>query len=849
MSKERKEVMPKGLNLYDTINRVEDGWCRRVHNLSFRGGQLTSVTEHKSIDNIADSSFTILYIYPLLPKGDYIAYKEGVIYHITNSVGTVTTKGTITTLPLDVLPHSIEVTHFGESLFIKYSLNNEPFQEIYTYSDGVFSRDNFELLRELENIEIKYTFSTPSNITTEEYAPKFSTVHITTNPNGVETIESIDKHYEGIIADMANANYIHGSAYLIFAIKLRSGEIVRSSKIYMLNSENGADNQYGTLFKRYLTADKSTIDYCKYIHGYTFEVNFEDNTDIINNPLVQSVIIYSTRMNPLYDYENVHTRFPSDSSRVIEYDNGYIGTSANCIAHKNTIDALSYPFYQLAELELHSNSSIVISAKDYANIETQAVYSAMAAPHSYQSAGGIGLNGRWHQFNITGRAYTPSIPLVEDDTIKLGYVTYGRNIPNIGETDKVGVCVTLNFNGEEIKVNNISSESLFYPVIIENDVVTFRDEPSVILPNLISYPDIRATKVEVFITRYNNDKAEIEAVLLRTYELTPIASINYAVYRNTTLDSINSYEVIPVKNIESNDYTIIESGRLFTIPNLLMVSEWGAPQIFQPKHFYYVGNVGDSAIREVNIPLDQLTESGFGMFPLYLFTDSGIYGMQQGDGTILYQYIVRINSDIISPSSNSVSALSALYYISDYSIRKLRGSSSVNISIALAEQYKEFISGAELYFQPSEEELLIINSNFDYALVYSIGSSMWSSRDFGGLMLDYKHYIDGTAIYDLYTQEEGNSPDCELITRELNFGTTRPKQLRELITLINSTQPYTVTLSGSIDGKNWATISSESDGGSIKRDDASWRWFELSIKGKNISIDGFIANFRQKYRR
>ncbi len=842
--RESKVVLPKGLNHRDTIHSVEDGWCEKLENIAFRGGQLRSVSPHRVIKRVDYDGHSVVYIHPLLPEGHYITVCNGYLCHLVDS----NNDGFISSPLVEVGSDSdISVSHFEYHLFVRYTKDGDLKRDSFIYENGVFKSGGIDMVREINRVRISYDYLTPRSINPLEYAPVVAKVTLADDVNGVKSITSFEKYYEDVYADLSESNYIHGAAYLIFGVKMRDGSVIRSSKIYMLNSENGADNSYGTLFKKYEGEGQNIINYCKYIHGYKAQISFGECYELVNNPDVKSIVVYSTRNIPLYDFDNIHSSFPTDDTLLTEYDNGYIGASSKYIFDKRLADALSYPFYELGEVELTNSATMFISAKDYEDIETKTIYQPLVSPHSYIALDGISLNGRWHQYNIVGKPYLPPLPYLEDNEITISHITYHRIRAKSSEMIELGASVTINIGGDEIKCYNKIEHKAYYPVksITENSV-EYEDKPSVIIPNLISYPDIRATKLELFFTR-SAGEGVYENVLLGSYELQPAVGNNYAIFRATDVDAINSYRVIPIKDLESNNYQLPSNRDIFKLPNMMMVSNYGMPHIFEPRHIYYIGNLGESEVLNVNIPLDQLTESGFGQLPLYIFTTSGIYAMEQGADTILYQSIIRVNNDIIDSGSNSVNLLGALYYISKGDVRALRGYTSSGISEVLGDEATLFFANAKLYSQVGDGELLVINSNYAFAYVYSVYSKMWSSRTFSGRVLNSYSYISGDSICDF--AEDGNNATLTgtMISRELSLGSREVKQLRELEMLITTQQSYTIQLYGSLDGKQWCSLAYNSGCSVIKRRNSSWRWYKLEVRGTNIVIDGALFEFFVKY--
>lgn len=840
MSKKRevKAVAIKGLNKKDTINSVDDGWCGKAHNIACRDGKFQTVHEHTTEGVLALGEYEIIYVHPILPASDYIAKRGNEVVHIRTIDGIIIKSIIIKTLDYLVNPESIRVYHFEDVLFLCYQTSGVDYQESFVYNNEKYNSTKIESLGEFLNININYEYYIPSKENSADPATRIATFTTATDASGNKYVSAVDKRYENIYADMKRGNYLHGAIYLMFAYKMKDGSIMRNGKIHMLDSEYGRDGNTNSLYR----VNKSATDvrFYKDFCGFKVKLNFYNPNDIRDIQAIKSIIVYSTRNNPLFDFENAYNNFPTDSSYYEKINSTTDRTSSKFIFDKRNYDILSSPFYAVAEVDFRSTYHLTLSASDYEGIELKPIFSPLVSPHNYIAAGSFGLNRRLHQYDITAQLYKSAQQVFSLDTIVVEGVRYNNRMPsNSYDLSKLGVSVTLNVAGEKSIVNTLAKGDMMHKVIaVDGDTVTYSADPYLVIPNVISYPDVRATKIELFFTRIINGVTQ--TVLLRSYDLQPVPSNNYACYRDLSRDALMSYEVVNIKNIPNNNFRPIENRNTCRLPNQLMVSEIGKPHAYNPEHIYYIGDNDTTKIESVNTPTDQLTESRFGQYPLYLFTTTGIYAMEQGADTTLYQSIVKVNNDIICSGSNSMSATGALYYFTQAGLIRLNGPASKIASDVINGEIQNFINGSVLSLIPAHGELMVTNKNYKYAYVYSITTGVWTTRDFTGKMISYDRYIRDNSIYNLQLEDNEQPLTGHIETRELSLNSNQMKHLDRLKAEIISSGAFTITLLASLDGEKWCELSKSVNCTYINRTNSSWRWYKVKIDGDNFILNNII---------
>lgn len=836
MSKNRdvNSIILKGLNKRDTINSIEDGWCEKSHNVVFREGRLQSVNDYKCNKSFDLEGYTILYKHPISPDGEYIALKGNQISHIKIVGDEIILSLTLMEFSSEVEYSSITVSHFEETLFVNYTILDREYSQSFSYENERYTAIDIESLRDIDNVDIKYDYYIPAKESANDVSNRMITFFTGHDTSGNKYVSSVNKRYETIYADIENSNYIHGAIYLIFALKMKDGSVVRNSRIHMVDGEYGRNNMAKSLYRTDSVANQ--YRYYKDVYGFKMTLNFSEYIPKIENPLVKSIMVYSTRNNPLYDFDGIHNNYPTNPSEIESYA-GTTRFSAKYALSNQNIDSTSQPFYQIAEIDYKTSNAVTLTATDYKNIETKPIYTPMVAPHNYFSEGKININNRLHQYNITAQLYKPSFQLLDTRSVTIEKAVYNkRKSIDYNLMENIGVSVTLNVRGEKITTSHTTSGHLYWKVkSIINNITEYYPDPYIIIPNIISYPDVRATKIDLFFTKVT--RGVKETILIRSYDLQPSTANNYAIYRKLGQDALLSYDLIVTSNFENNNYIPPTGKSTFKIKNQLMVSEPGKPHLYYPQHIYYIGELGETVIESANMPIDQLTESRFGQYPLYLFSSSGIYAMEQGTDATLYNNIIKVNNDIIERGTNSVSADGSLYYFTSGGLMRLSGHVSKVASDVMSGHIKSFMEGAKLYYIPRHNELLVVNKQFNYAYICSLLYGVWSSRDFSGSVIGYSTFIKDNSLYDLFEEDTTKPLDASITTRELRLGSRHIKRLERLRVNILTKSEYKVVIYASMDGVLWCKIASETNCNYIKRSSSSWRWFKISIDGKDFTID------------
>lgn len=864
---EIKDIHNFYMDTNSSKNTIKDGACEVAHNLSVREGLTRSVCAFKHLSTASSSGVQLAFIHPLLSEGEYVGINGRNIVKIITINGNMTLTAPFFTLSDEADLSSTSFSYFEEYLFLRYTINSEEYREIFSYDGSNFTHLSYESNRQLSHPTFTYSYMSP--VADESGLPASRIATYTLNSativGEVRDVYSVENYYPELLSSLAENNYIYGVVYLIFVVNRKDGTKQTLSDIYMLESE--ASSMSGTTSNSYTFYSKNIssveVDYYKQLIGFKVEIDVTNIVPEEERDTVDSITIYSTRAEPTYDLDNLNENFPTSSDEYALTDEGYLKTSSKHFFTKDAKELVHSPFYEIANIDLQTSDSVFLSLKDYTTLETNDVFLPSVAPHAYCSKNGLSINQRWYQFNISAKLCKPSVVFPSVSEIYVNDLYYELASVESTVVKSIGINVNLKVNGEYYSTQAELSPKVFE--VVERSSSSGRPEGTgeyaILLPNLISYPDVRATELEVYLTRETStgDKH----TLLKNYTLTSVASNNYAYYIDSSRNSLVGYEAITISDytgsFSADSYTPPSNSNCFAVANQLMVSEQNIPNLFYPSHVYHIGDNLATVIEDINIPLDQITETRFGQYPLYLFTNSGTYAMEQGSGEVLYQSIVKINNSFADSNTNSIGALNSIFYLSQNRVYQLSGTSYGDISEDIHPSLLSYGSSAVLRFSPMYNELLVINSNYNYAFCFSFASKKWFTRDWSGTMLDTTNilvvsegdnsYSTNVSVYTLKEEDTTLALPSHVITREMSFASPYAKRIRRLLLKLITNDEYNVTLSGSLDASSWNVLTRKTDTDTLTRLASSWRWFKIEISGGEMILDSIIFTYFNRFSR
>jgi hypothetical protein len=316
--------------------------------------------------------------------------------------------------------------------------------------------------------------------------------------------------------------------------------------------------------------------------------------------------------------------------------------------------------------------------------------------------------------------------------------------------------------------------------------------------------------------------------------------------------------------------------------NKVYTSEVGNP-------FYFpiggINTVGTGKIIALASNVRAISQGQFGEFPLYVFTESGIW-MLEVDDKGLYKAKQPMSLDVIEPGSQVTSVDNAVAYVIKRGLMLVSGSETRCISEALdgiaeptpnlpqiiggkTEQFNwnEYKKGAVCAYDNVNQRLHIYNPNYafdwlhnekPYHYVYSLKTGLWSTVEDDNLLLStingrYINTADG--LLDITFEDDNHDALTQtILTRPVNFETDAYKRMRDNIQrgdldLLRTTAGCNVKvlLQGSDDLHNWHNIGGVSKHYRIVRKSGTpHKWFRwmivISCTPKMYRLHGLTAD-------
>ena len=302
------------------------------------------------------------------------------------------------------------------------------------------------------------------------------------------------------------------------------------------------------------------------------------------------------------------------------------------------------------------------------------------------------------------------------------------------------------------------------------------DYPMCIIPfmPIISYPDPRAFKMRIMVRRPRKTPPYDQTYhSLYTFDLKAHPFLSMAYWANyTKIETLwtqggeedpdyYGYEHLLISL--ANDTVLHETtpetdNRYYLDENRLQVSRIDNPFVGEAKHSYQVGGQ-DSKILGIATSSVQVSDGQFGEFPLFIFTNEGVYTLRQGiDPAILYSTISPVSKERLLPGTICEIGAGIIYCTAD-GVKLMSGTSVKNLSESMllgsdnhlvgdadylklingeglavvdlwglldAVDFKQYIAGATIAFDSYQSEIIICNPTYDYSYLYNLKFDVWS---------------------------------------------------------------------------------------------------------------------------
>ena len=241
----------------------------------------------------------------------------------------------------------------------------------------------------------------------------------------------------------------------------------------------------------------------------------------------------------------------------------------------------------------------------------------------------------------------------------------------------------------------------------------------------------------------------------RAYKIVFVAGNTYAEVSLSSSSSYNyAYSYLGKVYFSYGDkYKDIKASDVYPEQNAINVTSQNNPINFPVEHSYAFAG----AVRDIAYATEPISQTQIGQYPLYVFTDEGIFTLEQGTGTVLYSNITMINTDHIAKGISACQTRNGVAYIANSSVYILSGRNNLNISLALKGHLdkdiqecpayaaccqnsrlyditarlsqvniEKYLENAILSYSAPQDELYVSNRDYEYSYAFSFAYKNWS---------------------------------------------------------------------------------------------------------------------------
>lgn len=429
-------------------------------------------------------------------------------------------------------------------------------------------------------------------------------------------------------------------------------------------------------------------------------------------------------------------------------------------------------------------------------------------------------------------------------------------------------------NGRILSVTHVFMETYSFKAYVfmessDTDVLAIETSSLKLntLGNYFFYPNVNAFKVIIERTDADGRKTYTSSKLEKHDQIS-------GAYTDSLSDNYS----------EGLDVSFIENmSRGFHYPNKIYTSEVNNPFTFPATG---VNIIGSGEILGIRSATKALSQGQFGQFPLYAFTDEGIWALEvSSEGKFIAKQPATRDS-CNNPDSITQIDTSVLF-TSERGIMLIQGSESVCISEALNEKsfdistlkgydqliqmtdltvehfkhsnFIEYIKKCAMSYDYTNQCIIVFNKEYSYAYVFSLQSKTWGMipSDFTNSVNSYPDsYImtKSNTLVNLSSTGSGNSKEVKgiIITRPLKLDS--PDLLKTITQSMHRgvfrKGKVKTVLYGSRDCINFVPITSSLDHTLRSVHGSPYKYFRFAIiaelyPGESISGTSIVYETRQ----
>ncbi len=820
---------------------TDKGVCEHLLNMRKEHGEWHPVARfdiHIPLD--ATDGFEILYYHPVFTDGGgYIVLKDGIISYCR-----VVEKRlqTVEALCNDENAGRPSVTSSGNILFITFGNGSAVKERLFLARDNRYQPVYMESLSPVtasvsaEYYQLQDNGSVYVNIGT-----------ITQNDDGTVTngVSLVNR-----LSELHNRGYITGSLYMMAAYRMVDGSIASGTHAMMMPVEyNDMELIAGGIR---MAVDGNVSSFSMTMSGAKLTLSLSLPDGVADNPLIDSVAIFMTDAIPVYDPARL-TREGFDARAVHGTGSDTFSYAPRTVMLSEVASqAVERPFYLFKEVKLSEFSggshTFTIGYNDIKDLIHNELYTPGFSVHYTVSSGKYEYNNRMHRYDITTRLYEGRSIVCGERTRTVRRIEYIRQ--NLTGAELLTV-VTLDCDGTTMRVVHKEPAHVYFT----NNVLApgTSSDRYLLHDNLLSYPDSRATDVAFVLSDGN------KACTLAHYKLKPCYEHNISYWCSLTENLLHHTHVVNIGSSFAYNEPVPMADNMLHEPGKMVVSSATNPLVFDPTHTYLLGSGTSFAILKAEAAAGELTQTRYGDYPLLLFTTQGIYAMEQGSDAILYSRSVKVASDMLSGTCDTLSVRGLVFFITVRGVMVLDGRTVAKLSEAIDHLLTDdYLNGARLFYASAYDEVFLFNPSYRRAYIYAI-SGGWTERDFDSLPLSGSLFISSGGIFSLDGRESELASEIlkpSFLTRPLMFGSDELKHIDVFVAYMSVSQNarFSIVLEGSNDLKKWNHVFTLSGILRARHAEVSWRYYRIrmdvtAVGDEPLAISSFDIEYYPRFTR
>lgn len=321
--------------------------------------------------------------------------------------------------------------------------------------------------------------------------------------------------------------------------------------------------------------------------------------------------------------------------------------------------------------------------------------------------------------------------------------------------------------------------------------------------SVIGYPDSRCTEIRLIV----EDSGQF--YMVHSFSMSKSANDNYSYYHNSAFSGdssllengiVNFANIVVEVNFTSGNEVNLETYAnkdSFWDMNRIQVSELRNPYYYPAKNSYQVGS---GQIIGVGTNTEPISEGQFGQYPLYVFTNKGIWMLQQGTtGEVVFVSVSPVSGEVAN-TGQIISVGNGVVFSDDRGLHMISGKQTTRLSqmiegpvidtfrtnnhfnymvnhaslVQLRSQistvdFLDFVGSAIFGFDKVNNELIVSNNSYDYSYVFNFESNTWHkiSQKYTLFISDYPDLlaISSEGVINL-SSETGTSEVSVLIATQ-----------------------------------------------------------------------------------